>query len=126
MCSSLTNTAVIVVYCIIYTPETLGKWFPNFFGSRTTCKNLVVREGQNIDLYWDSRTTSANLANHQRSAEQTSGTTAQGSQYRYSADNETTLGDSLSEKKLSILVPTTKHPRYRYLILTNDVLMTRP
>jgi hypothetical protein len=33
-----------------------------FFGKRTTRKNLVVREGQNIDLYWDSRTTSGNLA----------------------------------------------------------------
>jgi hypothetical protein len=27
----------------------LYQWFQNFFGSRTTWKNLVVREGQNID-----------------------------------------------------------------------------
>jgi hypothetical protein len=42
--------------------DKLGQWFANFFGERTTQKNLVVREGQNIDLYRDSRTTSANLA----------------------------------------------------------------
>ncbi len=42
----------------------IDQWFPNVFGSRTTFKNLVVREGQNIDLYQDSRTTSANLADH--------------------------------------------------------------
>jgi len=62
--------------------QSLTQWFPNFFGSRTTYKILVVREGQNIDLYRDSRTTSANLADHQWSAEQTLGITAltQGSQ----------------------------------------------
>jgi hypothetical protein len=54
----------------------LYQWFPNFFGSRTTYKNLVVREGQNIYLYGDSRTTSAYLADHQWSAEQTLGITA--------------------------------------------------
>ncbi len=53
----------------------LDQWFPNFFGSRTTQKNLVVREGQNIDLYRDSRTTTANLVDHQWSAEQTLGIT---------------------------------------------------
>jgi hypothetical protein len=36
---------------------------------------LVVREGQNIELYRDSRTISANLADHQGSAEQTLGIT---------------------------------------------------
>jgi hypothetical protein len=35
----------------------------------------VVREGQKIDLYWDLRTTSGNLADHHWSAEQTLGTT---------------------------------------------------
>ncbi len=54
----------------------LDQWFPNFFGSRTICKNLVVREEQNIDLYWDLRTTSANLVDYQWSEEQTLGTTA--------------------------------------------------
>jgi len=57
---------------LFHLPE---QWFPNFFGSRTTQKNLIVREGQNIDLYMDSRTTSANLADHQWSAEQTLGIT---------------------------------------------------
>jgi len=56
--------------------KTLVQWFPNFFGSRTTWKNLVVREGQNVELYRDSRTTSANLADHLWSAEQTLGITA--------------------------------------------------
>jgi hypothetical protein len=42
----------------------LFQWFPNFFGSRTTYKNLVVREGQNIDLHGESWTTSAILADH--------------------------------------------------------------
>ncbi len=51
------------------------QWFPNFFGLRTTKKNSVVREGQNIDLCRDSRTTSANLTDHQWSAEQTLGIT---------------------------------------------------
>jgi hypothetical protein len=58
----------------------LRQWFPNFFGSRTTWKNLVVREGQNIDLYRDSRTTSANLGDHHWSAEQTLGITVLRSQ----------------------------------------------
>jgi hypothetical protein len=53
----------------------LVQWFPNFFGSRTTLKNSVVQEGQNIDLDRDSRTTSANLADQQWSAEQTLGIT---------------------------------------------------
>ncbi len=53
----------------------LTQWFPNFFGSQTTLKNLVVREGQTIDLYRDSRTTSANLVDHQWSAEQILGIT---------------------------------------------------
>ncbi len=35
----------------------------------------MVREGQNIELYRDSRTTSASLADHQWSAEQTLGIT---------------------------------------------------
>jgi hypothetical protein len=42
----------------------LQQWFPNFSGARTTWNNLVVREAQNIDLYRDSRTTSANVADH--------------------------------------------------------------
>jgi hypothetical protein len=36
---------------------TLGQWFPNFFGARTTLNILVLREAQNIDLYRDWRTT---------------------------------------------------------------------
>jgi hypothetical protein len=36
---------------------------------------MVVREGQNIELHRDSRTTLANLADHQWSAEQTLGST---------------------------------------------------
>ena len=56
--------------------QTLVQWFPNFSGLRTTQKNLVIREAQNIQLYRDWRTTSANLADHQWSAEQTLGITA--------------------------------------------------
>ncbi len=57
-----------VNYCV-------DQWFPNFSDTRTTLKNLVVREAQNIDLYWELRTTLANLADHQWSAEQTLGIT---------------------------------------------------
>jgi len=68
----------ISILCVemssVYKP--LIQWFPNFFGSRTTQKNLVVREGQNIDLYKDSRTTSANLADHWWSTQQNLGITA--------------------------------------------------
>ncbi len=46
-----------------------------WFAARPNQKYLVVREGQNIDLYKDSWTTSANLANHKWSAEQTLGIT---------------------------------------------------
>jgi len=42
----------------------LVQWFPNFSGARTTWNNLVAREAENIDLYRDSRTTSANLKDH--------------------------------------------------------------
>jgi hypothetical protein len=42
----------------------LGQWFPNFSDARTTKNILVLREAQNIDLYLDSRTTRANLADH--------------------------------------------------------------
>ncbi len=45
---------------------------PNFFGVRTTKNMLVLREPQNIDLYWDS--TWASLADHVWSAQQTLGT----------------------------------------------------
>ncbi len=47
------------------------QWFSNFFNVRTTLNNLVVREAQDIALYGDSRNTSANLADHLWSAEQT-------------------------------------------------------
>jgi hypothetical protein len=49
-------------------PVVLIQWFPNFSGARTTLIILVLRESQNIDLYWDWRTTWANLANHWWSA----------------------------------------------------------
>ncbi len=42
----------------------LGQWFPNFSGARTTKNILVLREAQNIDLYWDSQTTWASMADH--------------------------------------------------------------
>ncbi len=62
----------------------LSQWFPNFSDTRTTLKNLVVREAQNIDLYWELRTTLANLADHQWSAEQTLGITGlSNSQFLY-------------------------------------------
>ncbi len=48
---------------------------PKLFWFADHLEKLVVREGQNIDLYRDSRTTSANLADHQWSAEQTLGIT---------------------------------------------------
>jgi len=72
------NTLLYNIYEIVLVAtcgDWLQQWFPNFFGSQTTYKDLVVREGQNIDLYGDSRTTSANLADHQWSAEQTLGIT---------------------------------------------------
>jgi len=53
----------------------LVQWFPNFSGSRTTWNNLVVRQAGNIDLYRDLQTTSANLADHLWSSEQTLGMT---------------------------------------------------
>jgi hypothetical protein len=53
----------------------LDQWFPNFSGARTTKNILVLREAQNIDLYWDSRTTWASMADHLWSAEQTLGNT---------------------------------------------------
>ena len=40
----------------------LKQWFPNFSGAQTTWNNLVVLEAQNNDLYRDSRTTLAYLA----------------------------------------------------------------
>ena len=54
----------------------LKQWFPNFSGARTTSNFLVHRQALNIDLYGDSRTTWANLADHQWSEEQTLGITA--------------------------------------------------
>jgi len=35
----------------------LTQWFLNFSGARTNKNILVIREAQNIDLSWDSRTT---------------------------------------------------------------------
>ncbi len=54
----------------------MEQWFPNFSGTRTTKNILVLLEPQNIDLYWDSRTTWASLADHFWSTEQTLGNTA--------------------------------------------------
>ncbi len=53
--------------------DTLYQWFPNFFPDHLY---LVVREAQYINLYRDWRTSSANLADDQWSAEQTLGITA--------------------------------------------------
>ncbi len=51
--------------------KAIGQCFPNFSCARTTSNLCVVREAQNIDLYRDLRTTSANIADHLWSAEQT-------------------------------------------------------
>ncbi len=52
-----------------YKNNFLCQWFADHL------KKSVVREGQNIDLYKDSRTTSANLTDHHWSVEQTLGIT---------------------------------------------------
>ncbi len=59
-----------------FNSNSIAQWFPNYSGTRTTWNNLVVREAQNIDLNRDSRTTLANLADHQWSSEQNLGITA--------------------------------------------------
>ena len=61
---------------ILQVKDHLGQWFPNFSDARTTSNNLVVRKAQIIDLYRDSRTTSASYADHLWYAEQTLGITA--------------------------------------------------
>ncbi len=76
-CSSYNDLDKLIL-ALVFWFEALGQWFPNFSSSRTNQKNLVVREAQYIDLYRDWRTTSANLADHQRSAEQTLGIAALG------------------------------------------------
>jgi hypothetical protein len=54
----------------------LKQWFQNFSGPQTTWNILVLLEEQNNDLHRDWRTTRANRADHQWSAEQTLGITA--------------------------------------------------
>ncbi len=46
---------------------------PKLFRCVDHLENLVVREAQIVDLYRELRTTSANLADHKLSAEQTLG-----------------------------------------------------
>ncbi len=49
----------------------LYQWFPNISDARTTYNDLVILEAQIVDLYRDSRITSANYADHLWSAKQT-------------------------------------------------------